>query len=71
MWVRSQDKQILGNFKYFKIQRSLRKYAICTSDVSDVYVLGEYESFNSAITVLDTLQELLNSQNSTIFQMPD
>lgn len=71
MWVRSQDKQILGNFKHFKIQRNLRKYTICTCDTSDSYILGEYDSFDSAISVLDTIQDILSKEDTTIFQMPN
>ena len=71
MWIRSQDKQILGDFNCIKIQRNLRKYAICANDLSDICVLGEYDNFNNAMAILDTIQELLNSETTTLFQMPN
>ena len=71
MWIRSQDKQILGDFNFFKLQRNLRNYAICTNSVSDVYILGEYDNFNTALSVLDNLQDLLNNETKSIFQMPN
>lgn len=71
MWIRSQDKQILGNFNCIKIQRNLRKYAICANDSSETCVLGEYDNLNNALSILDTIQDLLKTETTILFQMPN
>lgn len=55
MWIRSQDKMKLYNISKIKIEQFIDKYGIVDPSVED-WILGEYESKERAIEVLDEIQ---------------
>lgn len=52
MWIRSQNKQLLGQYKFLFV-RGTEVHAECTLDVD---TLGKYETEERAIEVLDEIQ---------------
>lgn len=77
MWIRSQDKMKLYNISKIKIEQFIDKYGIVDPSVED-WILGEYESKERALEVLDEIQKLLIALprteipfNDVVYQMPE
>ena len=66
MWIRSQDKIKLGDYKFIFIN-GLR---IDGETQLDVDTLGEYETKDRATEVLNSIHGNLVSKKEKVFQMP-
>ena len=87
MWIRRQDKELLGNFKAFYIDEHMSDEIVIIGCDGHVHVndkvlsafeLGTYKSKERALEVLDEIQKLLIALprteipfNDVVYQMPE
>ena len=77
MWVRSQNKKILGDYHLFTIPTAIgtKKRHIAGKRSYDGFfnsnddILGEYDSLDIAIEELNKLQEALINNSSGVYEM--
>jgi len=76
MWIRSQDKHNLINCARIWVKRRevghRETYYVCgsTYDYDNSWTLGEYNSKQRALRVLDEIQYKLKAKDE-VFQMPE
>jgi len=75
MWIRSQDKTELINANRIQAE-NYRIYTFPTSDSVSWVELGNYDTKERAIEVLNEIQDQLVKQNNTtfgmiVFEMPE
>jgi hypothetical protein len=71
IWIRSQNKRILLNAVFFGIYGTAKIFAGNTIEgegANGHFVVGEYESEERAIEIIDSIQQIAIA--STIFQSP-
>jgi len=68
VWIRSQDKKFLGEYKFIFVQGS-EIHAECTLDVD---TLGKYATEDRALQVLDDIASEINcyDKDHNIYKMP-
>lgn len=74
MWVRSQNKEVLADIKAFDTIKNKEKFYITgyLNSISDKFLsLGNYETKEKAISVLDELHCRIAKTESGVFQMPE
>ena len=76
LWIRSQDKKRLSKIKDIYIADTDEDVAICgySSDESDDFDLGIYPTIESALEVLDEIQNILETRNDIkqmVYEMPE
>lgn len=87
MWIRSQDKEVLGKFDMLYIDENMSDEIVITGCDGHVHVndkvlsaceLGTYKSKERALEVLDEIQKLLIALprteipfNDVVYQMPE
>lgn len=69
MWIRSQDRKILVDAKEIFIEKVYGKMIFCATDSED-YLLGQYSTHETALEVLDMLEEAIINE-FTLFEMPE
>ena len=87
MWIRTQDKEILGSFQVFYIDENMSDEIVIigcdghvhvNDKVMSLFELGTYKSKERALEVLDEIQKLLIAMprteipfNNIVYQMPE
>lgn len=67
IWVRSQDEEDLINCNFIScIGREIRAVNHCNHD----FFIGEYETKNRCIEVLDAIEAHINMKIPCVFEMP-
>lgn len=61
MWVRSQNKKFLGNYDSFAVSESGKVLGYQGPEDFDGAVLGDYESEEIALSVLNDMQNHISS----------
>lgn len=69
MWIRSQDRLVLGNVCC--ISRDDNNIKGFTPETEDDFVLGIYESIDRTIEVMDDIQHHIEVGNLRVYQMPE
>ena len=69
MYIRSQDKEELVKLSRLSINWSNDNYYISAPDISSYHSMGEYNSKERSIEILDELQTAIDRGLST-FNMP-
>ena len=70
MLIRSQDKTILMDCDFFKVEENNDKFEVITFESGIRITLGIYNTKSNALEVLIDLQEYYKRQYSEAFQMP-
>jgi hypothetical protein len=75
MWIRSQDKRSLIQCKWFNIGFAHKKEVIwgdigIPNEGNPGMLLGEYESEERTMTVLNTIEQVI-LRGGSYFQMPE
>ena len=79
MWIRTQDKEILGSFKVFYIDENMSDEIVIigcdghvhvNDKVMSLFELGTYKSKERALEVLDEMQSYLENNYLSINDMP-
>lgn len=79
MWIRSQDKEILGSFKVFYIDENMSDEIVIigcdghvhvNDKVMSLFELGTYKSKERAIEVLDEIEAFIENNYISIDEMP-
>lgn len=61
LWIRSQDRRILQKVDNVYLNANYENRVICTNDSRDYESnLGEYNTYERALAVLDEIQNLMN-----------
>ena len=64
LWIRSQDKRILQKIDNIFTNANYDNKRICTICDNDVVELGEYNSKERTLEVLDEIQDFITINNS-------
>mgnify|MGYP007117069910 CR=1 FL=1 len=74
IWIRSQDRRLLGCFSQFRIVQCDNKYIIHAFQGgidAEGSIIAGYESKKQAIAILDSLEnKVLSNTPHTVFEMP-
>jgi hypothetical protein len=65
MWVRSQNKLFFGDYKFFWVDDNLLKGSD-TTECNNYDVLGEYETEEEDLKVLDSIERLIVCETKMI-----
>ena len=66
LWIRTQDKKVLFNANYVAIDSTDGRIIYW-----ERYVIATYSTDEKALKVVKMIQDLINKNESRVFQMPE